>query len=414
MNKIVEPSPTIEPNVSAQPRSETSNTSNRSRGEGLFATPSSQNSLFGRDSRVVSASSILNETNRAAMRRGKKPMPRLHIGSNARNTDEERSDHEILPEDSVSQRQSSPFESDTKWSYRVDGWSEPERNTRRPLPSVALRTSQEIQARVHEYHRELRRRYVLQMLRDCDLEQYSFTLIAPQEIVIDQEAEVVYNIARPELTQRLYPISEREIQKLRATYPEPFTSNDPSPYRRPSDARPPTSNNNGGSGGEQPGGDGPSDHEGDGSHASRPIEDNHRDRQPNRRDGPDGSHPPGGPPDGPPDGNGPPSNSGEPDHEPLGSDVESERGDTGDQRKGVRYTSVDPETMTRNKWDYDPTPLSQEEMLKAAFSVFEKLIVKQLYCEPAMNNSSVQKTLLQSLPKPGDYRGEDDLTVFDA
>ncbi|KAJ8089709.1 hypothetical protein PM082_014974 [Marasmius tenuissimus] len=154
-----------------------------------FSTPSSSNdNASRRESRVVSAADILSETDRAAIRRGKKPMPKLRIGSveppseTDKNIDEadkatdeedkvnEETDNDNMNEDSVSQRLPTPSEKDTQWSYRIDGWSEFQRNIRRPLPSVASRASQQIQSRVHEYQRELRRRYVLQVLRDYDLD----------------------------------------------------------------------------------------------------------------------------------------------------------------------------------------------------------------------------------------------------
>ncbi|KAL0059021.1 hypothetical protein AAF712_014259 [Marasmius tenuissimus] len=432
MNNAMNIQDTPEVGANVRPASEPNNQEMPSSHGDEFSTPSLNNdNASRRDSRVFSAADILSKTDRAAICRGKKPMPKLRIGSVEppsktdksndeadkttgeedkmnEETDNDNMNDEIRPEDSVSQRPPTPSERDTQWSYRIDGWSESQCNTRRPLPLVALRASQQIQSRVHEYQRELRCRYVLQVLRNYDLEEYSFTLIVLQEIVIDHEASVVYNVARPELTQRLYTISEAEVDKLRITYPKPFSNSDPSPYRRPEDAKPPNKNNGGNSGGN-PGGnppedDGPDDHnDGGGNRSDKGDYNERRGHQPNRSGGP------GGPP-----GDNPPSDPGDFEPEPMGSDAESERGDTGDQRKGVCYTSVDPESMSRNKWDYNPTPLSQDEMLRAAFSVFEKLIVKQLYCEPAISNSSVQKTLLQSLPKPGEYRGEDDLTIFDA
>jgi hypothetical protein len=52
-------------------------------------------------------------------------------------------------------------------------------------------------------------------------------------------------------------------------------------------------------------------------------------------------------------------------------------------------------------------------MLKAAFKPLEDLIVTNLHCDPIKGNGGIQKTLIQSLPKPGTYHGEDDLTKFD-
>ncbi|KAF9254856.1 hypothetical protein L218DRAFT_951229 [Marasmius fiardii PR-910] len=82
----------------------------------------------------------------------------------------------------------------------------------------------------------------------------------------------------------------------------------------------------------------------------------------------------------------------------------------GDNR--LRYPSEDPEMLQKRIWTYDSTPQS-EDKLKAAFKGFEELITTYLYCKPLKGNTGIQKTLLQSLPKPGNYGGEDDLTYFD-
>ncbi|KAJ8085282.1 hypothetical protein PM082_004077 [Marasmius tenuissimus] len=102
----------------------------------------------------------------------------------------------------------------------------------------------------------------------------------------------------------------------------------------------------------------------------------------------------GGPPD---DGDGPPSddpNNSEPsDAEPHNSEDEHNRiikkehlslnPSVHGQRPGVfgrtRYSSADPTFNEEEIFLYDPTPKSQEEVLRAAFGMFEKLIERQLY-----------------------------------
>ncbi|KAF9254941.1 hypothetical protein L218DRAFT_1009125 [Marasmius fiardii PR-910] len=78
-----------------------------------------------------------------------------------------------------------------------------------------------------------------------------------------------------------------------------------------------------------------------------------------------------------------------------------------------RHPSEDPKLLEKKDWTYNPTPLSEEEMLKSTFKQYEDLIMTYLYCKPVKGNVGVQKTLLQSLPKPGYYSGKDDLTYFD-
>ncbi|KAL0067294.1 hypothetical protein AAF712_005692 [Marasmius tenuissimus] len=238
------------------------------------------------------------------------------------------------------------------------------------------------------------------MLREHDLLEHSTTYINEQDICVDEERNVVYHSNRPQISQRMHAIADSEVDKLRAIYPEPFSKDDPNPYRRS-----PTGRASGGSGGPPSGGPGGSDGQGNNNHNP-----NNGGDQPQPRGGPGG---PGGPPGG--GGGDPPDDPGYPsDEENSRFDIYSERGDTGDQQKGVRYTSVDPTLVNKRQWTYDPTPQSQDEMLLSAFKVYEELIITYLFCEPVTTNASVQKTLLQSIPKPGEYSGDDDLTIWDS
>ncbi|KAF9256508.1 hypothetical protein L218DRAFT_1007298 [Marasmius fiardii PR-910] len=118
-------------------------------------------------------------------------------------------------------------------------------------------------------------------------------------------------------------------------------------------------------------------------------------------------------------GGGEPPPSDDPDGDARSSDgsVKSDMDDNAVTPEGgnnrLRYPSEDPEMLQKRIWAYDPTPQSEDEMLKAAFKGFKELITTYLYCKPLKGNTGIQKTLLQSLPKPGNYGREDDLTYFD-
>ncbi|KAF9255927.1 hypothetical protein L218DRAFT_1029344 [Marasmius fiardii PR-910] len=108
------------------------------------------------------------------------------------------------------------------------------------------------------------------------------------------------------------------------------------------------------------------------------------------------SHAPsgGGPPDGgPPGGGGPPSDDGN-DPDETDSDI----------------TFSEKETFV-----YDPTPLTEAEVLRAAFRRFEDLIIFQLFPKASdMATSNLRKNVLQSIPKPGFYYGDNnDYLAFD-
>ncbi|KAF9256222.1 hypothetical protein L218DRAFT_1081456 [Marasmius fiardii PR-910] len=114
---------------------------------------------------------------------------------------------------------------------------------------------------------------------------------------------------------------------------------------------------------------------------------------------------------GDPDGNGPPS---EPDNEgPSPNNSDDERDSRYDPHERARFTSLEPALAQKREWTYDPTPQSREELLLAAFGPIEELIRSTLHSSPDGGNSNIQKTLIQSLPKPGTYGGENDMTIFD-
>ncbi|KAJ4501491.1 hypothetical protein C8R41DRAFT_913492 [Lentinula lateritia] len=118
----------------------------------------------------------------------------------------------------------------------------------------------------------------------------------------------------------------------------------------------------------------------------------------------------GGPPGDPPP---PGSGSSRDDH---GSDDDSTRnhlqhshGPNGPQR----YGSEDPNASIEEKFEYDPTPRSEEEVLRASFQRYEQLIMFYLYGPPLNQNSAAQKAILQNIPKPGKWGGSSDYMEFE-
>ncbi|KAF9258160.1 hypothetical protein L218DRAFT_1005258, partial [Marasmius fiardii PR-910] len=180
-------------------------------------SPSPGHSLFSRERSEppVSQEDLVDEMNAVAISRGKKPLRNFRVPSMSASQDE------LGPEDSVSH-------TDDKISY-IRGWSDVDRR----LPSIRSSMSQEVESTVKNYFSELRRRYVLQRLRQHDLIQHSTTLIADQDIQIDNITNRVYHTGRPELSLPADDIQDAEIIKLRSKFPEPFSRDDPSPLRRP-------------------------------------------------------------------------------------------------------------------------------------------------------------------------------------
>ncbi|KAF9254717.1 hypothetical protein L218DRAFT_951337 [Marasmius fiardii PR-910] len=402
-------SPVYDASVSHQPSE--AGSSETARHE-VDAPPShSRNSLFSADEPSVTATDILNETNRTAIRRGKKPLPTLRVDRPISLSEE------LAPSDSVS-------DSDRP-QYSMTGWSQV---SYKPTPSLRSHLSQEIECKVRSYFSELRRRYVLQRLRSHDLMAYHTSTIPEQDIVIDEVNNRIYHVDRPELSQPMYPIEDTEILKVRSVpkFGEPFSKNDPNPNRRPrgfapnnDDNSPPEGPNN--FNGNPSGGGGPPD---DNSHGNGHSRNTNRDISEHDRDLPphmfnnnrnNRNNHPGGPGDDP-DGNGPPSDPDEPSNAPSSENSDNETGTEceGDRPFNLpRQSSAEPTLSGKREWVYDPTPQSEEEMLKAAFKLLEDLIKTYLHCEPLRGNNNIQKTLIQSLPKPGTYRGEDNLTILD-
>ncbi|KAF9253963.1 hypothetical protein L218DRAFT_951930 [Marasmius fiardii PR-910] len=224
----------------------------------------------------------------------------------------------------------------------------------RRQPSVRSQSIAATESELQDYHSELCHHYVLHMLWEEDLQNSSFSYIDHQ----------VYHPNCPMVVQVICPVEWAEL-------PAPFQHNKPG---NPGPNLP-------------PGGDS-HDNNGDDSH-------NHRDLPPHFNSN-NGNGNLGGT-GGLPDDSSPPGNPDEPSRSSGASDYNS-----------------NPENPSAEhpNWTYDPTPQSKEEMLKAAFKPLEDLIVGYLFCKPLRGNMGVQKTLIQSLPKPDYYCGEDDMTLF--
>ncbi|KAF9256133.1 hypothetical protein L218DRAFT_1007756 [Marasmius fiardii PR-910] len=79
----------------------------------------------------------------------------------------------------------------------------------------------------------------------------------------------------------------------------------------------------------------------------------------------------------------------------------------------TRFSSVDPTFNEKEIFEYDPTPKTEEEVLRAAFRTFERLIECQLYGPGSSAPNNAQKTVIQNIPRPGFYYGDQDFLIFD-
>ncbi|KAK1218877.1 hypothetical protein PQX77_018404 [Marasmius sp. AFHP31] len=354
-----------------------------------FSTPASHRSLFG-DNGDATAESLTEELNNVAIRRGKKSFPALRAANG----------------DTPSP---TPIPTDSEPEFYP---ADDEENPVLRLPRVAStnsRQSTQSQSQLRDYHTELRRRYVLQTMKDEDVEQWGISYIDDQGIIIDEENNTVSHPIRSDIVQPIRPVEWAEVKKLRTMHPQPFSHDDPIPSRRPPPPPAPLrfsvpDRHERASGS---GGNGFPNRNNNNNRDNDNV--NNRDLPPHMSGDPNG---PGGPPsDG---GGGPPSDPDEPQSSSDGSgDIsEPENIPRAEVVNMQRYTSVEPTLSDRKKWTYDPTPQSEDEMLKAAFKPIEDLIIATLFGNPIRGNVGVQKTLLQSLPKPSNYSGNDDLTVF--
>ncbi|KAK7021761.1 hypothetical protein VNI00_017272 [Paramarasmius palmivorus] len=372
-------------------------------------------SLFGEENEpgtYASFDDVISEMNNTANKRGKGPIP-LHGFRRFSNT-QSAQDDEQRPEHGTKTR---------------------ETRSQSPL-STGTNISQITQSRVQAYHADLRRRFVLQTLRDQDLLTHSTTLIEDQGVYMD-ENDMVYHIRHPKIKQPARPIEDIEIAVQRSIYPEPFSEDDPVQQRRPQ-----KSSSNHSTPVED---DAPPHKEGDPdkdkadkpkqpqkktppqkSGGRHPTDNRRKFTRPSNRQnqGPpsdDGDPPRDSDPDNGPDSSGTPSQSEneddlqeQQDRAPRSTKSPNPQGEKPSVFGRTRFSSADPTFNEKQVYTYDPTPQSDEELLRAAFKTFEDLIVSYLHCPSTKGrNNNVQKTLLANIPKPGLYSGEDDFTVFE-
>ncbi|KAF9255109.1 hypothetical protein L218DRAFT_1008937, partial [Marasmius fiardii PR-910] len=184
-------------------------------------SPSPGNSLFSHGhSESITQKELVDEMNNVAIQRSKKPLRMFQVSASTSND-------ELRPEDSASRV--------SEQLSHIRGWSD---MANQRLPSLRSSLSQEVESTVKNYFSELRRRYVLQRLRQYDLMQHSTTLIEEQDIQIDDINNRMYHTGRPELNLPIDDIQDAEIIKLRSKFPEPFSRDDPNPLRRPREQQP--------------------------------------------------------------------------------------------------------------------------------------------------------------------------------
>ncbi|KAF9253940.1 hypothetical protein L218DRAFT_1010372 [Marasmius fiardii PR-910] len=325
------------------------------RNQSPSANSSSRNSLFSAGS-SANHSDVVSETNRVALARGHSSFSELRLSEGG-----------AAPSDTKGSRieialSTADLTTDDEMISHYSG-------SQRSRPS---RRSVDIESQLTAYHSELRRQYVLHRLRDHDLLNHGRSEIPPQHIYLMNDG-LFYHLSQPRVRQNVCPLEDTEIMRLQTMYPKPGSEMDCN--RQPNDS--PSGQGSGNNNSAQAGGGG-SD-------------------EPPPSDDPDGD---AGSSDG--------SVKSEWDENAARENLNVE----GDKSQ-LRHPSEDPSMLNKKVWTYDPTPRSEDEMLKAAFKTFEELITTYLYCKPLKGNTGVQKTLLQSIPKPGYYSGEDNLTFFD-
>ncbi|KAJ3765033.1 hypothetical protein FB446DRAFT_795461 [Lentinula raphanica] len=247
-------------------------------------------------------------------------------------------------------------------------------------------------ARYMEFERGLRRRVILQILRNTDLQNSSTTLISDQGVIMNISEGTVVACEQPKIMVAFSPIRDEEFEPYRKQYPAPFSEDDRVrgvgprspviPDREPGDEPPPR--------------------QGGGSEWSRPPSNNER-PPPNafRVDGGD---------EGPPE----PSDNGRP-----GNDDRSDRHSRHPSEGSIPRMGVPERFNPRSLagigefYTYEPKTVSEEDCLNEILRVYIDLVNYHLIMKPATGNNNAQKTILQNIPKPEFYYGEEDIMKFD-
>ncbi|KAF9257901.1 hypothetical protein L218DRAFT_1005672 [Marasmius fiardii PR-910] len=286
--------------------------------------------------------------------------------------------------------------------------------------STSIAPSEQFRA----FYENLRRMYILQYARNQDLSRHSTSLIPNQQVIIEEGT--CYSPEFPLVKLSAYPLASDDWKFIRDQYPEPFSPNDPVVQRRPINSN--TARREGNVRFEHR--DSTPDLPEDSSIGSNESRKEYNGRKGTRHNSPNNnSHAPsgGGPPDGgPPGGGGPPSDDGnDPDETDSGEEMNqftnrnNRRSGTSERSQTIfgqtRYSSADITFSEKETFVYDPTPLTEAEVLRAAFRQFEDLITFQLFPKASdMATSNLRKNVLQSIPKPGFYYGDNnDYLAFD-
>ncbi|KAJ3865285.1 hypothetical protein EV359DRAFT_63304 [Lentinula novae-zelandiae] len=213
----------------------------------------------------------------------------------------------------------------------------------------------------HQYQQNLRRRVALEMLRRDDIMRNSKSIIPEQGIEV--EDDFGYDPAHPNIRINWKKISETELLGYRKKYPE--INRRPTQKQRQGNHHNHQTKQGFGKDREQnnaprnipsPNGRIPNKDQ-----SPPPPDPNHFQSGVNR-----GGHGAGGGPPGEPPGSG----GGGDDQGSDGEPDRSHRGDSRDLSQPIgphRYGSEDPNATIEETFEYDPTPRSEEEVLRASF-----------------------------------------------
>ncbi|KAE9404372.1 hypothetical protein BT96DRAFT_989424 [Gymnopus androsaceus JB14] len=263
--------------------------------------------------------------------------------------------------------------------------------------------------RMQEYNRHIRRRAILQLMRNSDLQEHSRTQITDQHIIFNEDYTEVYAKEQPEIPIHIRPIREEELVPYRVNFPEPFgpgdrtgipvwdTSRQTNSHQAP--AGPPGDPD-----------EDPDDYDNDDRRDDRNLHRNNNSRnndpQGSRKNQENGGGE--GPPGGPPDGDDPGGNN---DHNSNHS-RKSKQG-TGNNRTTPAPYNTRALSGIGDNYKYEPKTVSEEECLDTILQVYVDLINYHLLNKPATGTNNAQKTILQNIPRPEFFYGDEDVVKFD-
>ncbi|KAJ3992166.1 hypothetical protein F5050DRAFT_1715497 [Lentinula boryana] len=200
----------------------------------------------------------------------------------------------------------------------------------------------------------------------------------------------------PEVTVAFSPIRDEEFEPYRKLYPEPFSEEDT--------ARSPKCNRQSANHGKEPNTPNPDDPppKREGSEHSRWNHHNNRPARGNVHKRGRG----GGPPEPSDDGG-----SGDDHKDEQTTQQPSE--DT--EHRAAAPDKFNPRSLVGigETYVYEPKLVSEEECLDEILRVYIDLVNYHLLMKPATGNNNAQKTILQNIPRPEFYYGDEDIMKFD-